>query len=172
MYTHGHRHLCYIYVWVPKSTYPCVCQCLCTFTHTHGSTILTRTHIFHLLAAGLIAWKMNTKCRAKWLAGITLAVCGSPPALCMHGAGAPLYLYLYPHIPGLHSLVRRYKEIVNFVSNRLVLCPGCSTPPESLVSPLAALDWNIWGFVQPIHTNIDIQCRLRQASALTHTQTI
>lgn len=116
----------------------------CAHSHTLMEAQYSHVHTFlHLLAAGLIAWKMNTKCRAKWLAGITLAVCGSPPALCMHGAGAPLYLYLYPHIPGLHSLVRRYKEIVNFVSNRLVLCPGCSTPPESLVSPLAALDWNI-----------------------------
>lgn len=34
-----------------------------TYTDTH-----THTHSLHLLAAGLIAWKMNTKCRAKWMA--------------------------------------------------------------------------------------------------------
>lgn len=82
---------------------------LCERVNTHA-----HTYSIHLLAAGLIAWKMNTKCRAKWLAGITLAVCSSPPALCRHETGAPPYLSPYSDILGLHSLVRRHTVIVGF----------------------------------------------------------
>ena len=72
---------------------------------------LTHTHTLHLLAAGLIAWKMNTKWRAKWLAGITLAVCSSLPVLCRHETGAPPYLSLHSDIPGPHSLVRGHSNM-------------------------------------------------------------
>lgn len=76
-------------------------MCLLMHAHFHtlpicvGTLAHTHTHTLHLLAVGLIAWKMNTKCRAKWLAGITLAVCSSPPALYRHETGAPPYLSLH-----------------------------------------------------------------------------
>lgn len=62
----------------------------CDFPLSHMPGLWEHTHtVFHLLAAGSIAWKMNTKCRAKWLAGITLAVCSSPPALPCHKTRPP-----------------------------------------------------------------------------------